>query len=488
MDGYERIDIYVPPSSPISIPLDSHLEYNIINFRGSNLNPCATPFEMPNRMKGRRSKCSSIISQSNVQSVHDVSCGGIPNVLNPLAVPFKSRNQYLSCPILKRKKITTKSCTPDLSLQQSEVACNLGAWSTKSISRETTPTPFNGNPSTPNLSNVTNITDTDLDSNLTLSSTTSEPIDVRTPGGNFNCAKNAVSTLDEIRKKYVNNVVLGHLNINSLGNKFDALTLIIKDRVDIMVLVETKLDESYPDQQFVIEGYKTPFRLDRNSFGGGVLIYVRKDIPCKELNRHNFTEKVEALFVEINLRRNKFLLVGTYHSTHPKYGTSDDKFFEQIGFSLDVYSNYDKFLLAGDFNVQIGRPCIDDFLASHEANNLVKDFTCFKNPNNPSCIDLFLTNSYRSFMKTITISTGLSDFHNMIVTVLRTKFPKREPKVLLYRDLSKFIIINFRNELREELQKIKGNCYHEFEKVYLKVLDKHGPIKKSLLERTRNLI
>ena len=131
---------------------------------------------------------------------------------------------------------------------------------------------------------------------------------------------------------------------------------------------------------------------------------------------------------------------------------------------------------------------INDFLASHEANNLVKDFTCFKNPNNPSCIDLFLTNSYRSFMKTITISTGLSDFHNMIVTVLRTKFPKREPKVLLYRDLSKFIIINFRNELREELQKIKGNCYHEFEKVYLKVLDKHGPIKKSLLERTRNLI
>ena len=50
----------------------------------------------------------------------------------------------------------------------------------------------------------------------------------------------------------------------------------------------------------------------------------------------------------------------------------------------------------------------------------LKENTCFKNPENPRCIDLFLTNSVSSFIHT---STGLSDFHKMIVT-----FPKAKPK------------------------------------------------------------
>ena len=117
------------------------------------------------------------------------------------------------------------------------------------------------------------------------------------------------------------NLVIGHLNINALANKFDALSLIIKDRLDILVLVETKLDDSFPEGQFHIDGFSTPYRLDRNCNGGGVMIYVRKDIPSKELKNHKFSKNIEAIFVEINLRKSKFLLVGTYHSTHPLYGT-----------------------------------------------------------------------------------------------------------------------------------------------------------------------
>ena len=100
-----------------------------------------------------------------------------------------------------------------------------------------------------------------------------------------------------------------------------------------------------------------------------------RDITSVRLNRHNFVENIEALFIEINLRKNKFLLVGTYHSTHPEYGTTDDKHFEQIGLSVDVYSNYDRFLFAGDFNVQVGQSCIDEFFEAHDAKNLVNEFT-----------------------------------------------------------------------------------------------------------------
>ena len=194
----------------------------------------------------------------------------------------------------------------------------------------------------------------------------------------------AIKILSQIRKKYVKNIIVGHLNINTLVNKFDALKLIITDKLDILVLVETKLDDSFSENQFIIQGYTKPYRLDRNRNGGGVLIYVRKDIPSKQLKKHNFSKSIEALFVEINLRKTKFLLVGTYNSTHPVYGTNDLEFFQQIGFALDVYSNYEKFLLAGDFNVQIGEHSIDDFLDEYAARNLVKDFTCFKSTSNPS--------------------------------------------------------------------------------------------------------
>ena len=135
----------------------------------------------------------------------------------------------------------------------------------------------------------------------------------------------------------INNVVIGHLDIHSLANKFDDLTLIIKDKLDILVLVETKLDDSYTETQFLIEGYKKPYRIDRNCNGGGVMIYVRKDIPSKELKKHKISKNIETLFVEINLRKNKLLLASTYHSRHPEYGTGDFKFFESIAFTINFF-------------------------------------------------------------------------------------------------------------------------------------------------------
>ena len=87
--------------------------------------------------------------------------------------------------------------------------------------------------------------------------------------------------------------------------------------------------------------------MDRNRQGGGVLIYIREDILSKELDKHTFTKNVEGLFVEVKLKKMKLLFFGTYHSTH-EYGLKDIEYFEQVGLALDVYSNYDKFLLAGD--------------------------------------------------------------------------------------------------------------------------------------------
>ena len=294
------------------------------------------------------------------------------------------------------------------------------------------------------------------------------------PGGDLN-------VLNEIRIKYVNNVIIGHLNINTLVNKFEYLKFITKGTLDILVVVETKLDTSFPDTQFVIEGYSKPYRLDRNIYGGGLIIYVKKDIPSKQLIQHKFSKKIEALFIELNLRKSKLLLVGTYHSTHPEYGTNDMEYFEQIGLAMDVYSKYENFLIAGDFNVQEEELSLQYFLHQYGAVNMVKENTCFKSKDNPSCIDLLLTNSNKSFHNTTTISTGLSDFHKMTITVMKTTFVKQKPRLILYRDYSKYSKDNCLLELERNMKKKEINEYETFENIFLNVLNKHAPFKKKII-------
>ena len=78
-----------------------------------------------------------------------------------------------------------------------------------------------------------------------------------------------------------NRLVLAQLNINSLRYKFDSLKSLVKDKSGLLVVTETKLDESFPSTQFSIDGFSKPVRLDRLSQGrggrgGGYNIYSRK--------------------------------------------------------------------------------------------------------------------------------------------------------------------------------------------------------------------
>ena len=325
--------------------------------------------------------------------------------------------------------------------------------------------------STPNMSMLL-----DDINDVSVASLCTEAVD-----SNIQVYDNAKEMLRKMRVKHVNRVIIGTLNINSLASKFEQLREIIGNYLDILVIQETKLDSTFPDGQFLITGYKTPYRLDRNRHGGGVMVYVREDIPSNLLDKHNFTKKVEGLFIEINLRKSKLLLFGTYHSTHPVYGLSDSDYFEQLRLALDVYSNFDRFLLAGDFNIEEKEPCLEDFLYEYNSKNLVKDKTCFKSAQNPSCIDLLLTNSHQSFLDTTTVATGLSDFHNMAVTVMKTTFPKAKPKVIQYRDYKAFVLSDFRTELRNKLFAVIIMNYDEFEEIFLEVLNKHAPFKKKIL-------
>ena len=79
------------------------------------------------------------------------------------------------------------------------------------------------------------------------------------------------------------------------------------------------------------------------------------------------------------------------------------------------------------------------------------------------------------------MSTGLSDFHNMSVTVLKCTFKKTKPKEILYRDYRNFIENDFRDELRMKLERDEIKEYERFETIFLNVLNKHAPYKNKIL-------
>ena len=123
-----------------------------------------------------------------------------------------------------------------------------------------------------------------------------------------------------------------------------------------------------------------------------------------------------------------------------------------LGKGLDNYKgNYDNIFLLGEFRIL--RTLFHWFLWYLQFKNLAKEPTCNKNHDNPSCIDLFLTNRPRSFQCTTTIETGISDFPKLVVTVLKTFYKEQRPKIIHYRNYKNFENGNFRQDLKKELLK-----------------------------------
>ena len=92
-----------------------------------------------------------------------------------------------------------------------------------------------------------------------------------------------------------------------------------------------------------------------------------------------------------------------------------------------------------------------------------------------------ITNSFRSFMKTTAVSTGLSDFHKMTVTVMKSTFPKAQPKIMKYRDFSKYKKEEFGKDLKMKLIRQPQITYETFENVFLKTLDEFAPQKTKVV-------
>ena len=237
---------------------------------------------------------------------------------------------------------------------------------------------------------------------------------------------------------------------------------------------ETKIDNTFPETQFLIEGFPKPFRLDRTAKSGRILLYMRQDIPCRYIKQITLNNSFEGFFVELNLRSKKLLPGCSYN--HHKENIAFH--LSNVTASLDkLCTNYENIIiLLGGFNVEVKEKNISDFISTYNLKSLVKQKTCFKNPNNQSCIDLIVTNSPRSFQDSSVFETGLSDFHKLTTTVLKQYFPKPKPKIVNYRGYRNFRNDEFIAGLDNEILKhdINNIDYQHFFNIFIEILNKHA--------------
>ena len=138
-----------------------------------------------------------------------------------------------------------------------------------------------------------------------------------------------------------------------------------------------------------------------------------------------------------------------------------------------------------DLNAKINLECMKFFCETYDLSSLIKVPTCYKNPEKPSCIDLILTNRPKSFQNSSAVETGLSDFHKMTLTVMKTTFEKLKPRVCYFRNWNEFCNEKFRAQLLTKLSmeniNNSSNGINKFLEICVNTLDIFAPRKKKYL-------
>ena len=120
---------------------------------------------------------------------------------------------------------------------------------------------------------------------------------------------------------------------------------------------------------------------------------------------------------------------------------------------------------------------------THSLKNLISKYTCFKNIDNLSCIDLILTNHRKCFQESGTFETGLFDFHNLRYTVTKSYFLKQRPRIINNTNYAKLDNNMFR--VLTSFKTIPVEQFKELIDVTKNVLNKDDPKNKNTLETTK---
>ena len=305
-----------------------------------------------------------------------------------------------------------------------------------------------------------------------------------------------ISHLKRYRTDNPKNCIIGHLNINSIRNKFEAVKCVLNDGLmDIFALSESKIDESFPNAQFIVNDFSL-HKKDRNRFGGGLLLYMRSDIPHRrrydlELNSQ-VSHGVEIMIIETRLyKMEKWFVVIIY-----KPLSVTIKSFENV--LTEIFQSLEKespqWFIMGDTNLDMNyEKTFSDLCVLFNLSNLVDGPTCFKG-DTPSSIDVLLSTEPKRFKQSLNSICSFSDFHNLTCVATKLHKPHIAPKTIYYRSYKKFDDEIFLNDVQNipfcvsDILKMKMIACGVLANCLLISLIKMHPIKRKLLKSLPCLI
>ena len=300
-----------------------------------------------------------------------------------------------------------------------------------------------------------------------------------------NVSENFHEEMIHFRTLYPKNLISGHININGFRNKFYEISdLLTQSLLDILFVSETKLDMSFPNVQFNVPEFKC-HRADRNSRGGGIIAYVRNDLPHRRRDDLEILVNlpVEALVIEIMVRKEAWLFICLY-SPHNKHKNiccqMIDALLEKTRCSAQLT------FVIGDLNInglcENEFRCLQDVIDVYDMFNIVDKPTCFKTENN-TLLDVILISNRQRIAGTLNVNTGISDFHNLIAFSSKMHVPKTGDRNIQYRSYKHFNDEIFKDDIASAPYHV-GDIFDDFDDTYWfnhmlikNVIDYHAPPK-----------
>ena len=279
-------------------------------------------------------------------------------------------------------------------------------------------------------------------------------------------------------------IVIAHVNVNSIRHKFAYFhDILSKGLVDVLCISETKLDESFVNNLFHCSGFRC-HRKDKTGQSGGIMIWVRADIPHFRVTDLEFdlSCNIECVILFFQLKNVSFYLSCVYK--HPS--VSNGVFIDNMSALYDKMSNSgSESIVLGDLNIDMmsnNNVIENDLCDVYGLKNLIDAPTCFKSEKG-TLIDPVIVSDTSKFCKPFNVVCGSSDWHNLVGCLFNVKQPNPKQYTVTYRNTKTFDESNFKADMERmptnvcDIFDSADDQYWAFCSMYTDLLDEHAPLK-----------
>lgn len=283
-----------------------------------------------------------------------------------------------------------------------------------------------------------------------------------------------------------------HLNIHYLYPKLDEIKILLhtQTNIDILCLCETFLHEEFSDNELRINNYNL-IRKDRQSHGGGLLIYSKSELPCIQRDDLEIND-LELIWLEVrNHKQKSFLICYCYR---PPSSTSE--WVEKFEQSLEKANVENKeIILLGDFNFNLLNETSNTrswlrTINSLQFDQLVQEPTRITDTTE-TLIDHVYSNLPENIIEVSVPCYAISDHYPVCLTRKPSNSLDRGPihKFIQYRDTKYFSENDFISELATQPWSVidifddPNDALDFFMTIFNSVLDQHAPKKHRRVKR-----